>query len=160
MYRPNVVASPKDRFFWAIALREVSFAGGAWALAGGRLAVAGRYMVAITLLFFGVEHFLHPEFVPAVPLNKLMPDWVPIRALWGYLTGAFLVAAGGALLVAKQPRIAVASAGLVVTLLVLLLYLPILLMAMSGPAAAISVAVNFVFDTLLFAGAVLCVARS
>ena len=31
---PNVVANPKDRFLWAVALRELAFAGGAWALAG------------------------------------------------------------------------------------------------------------------------------
>jgi hypothetical protein len=25
------------------------------------------------MVFFGVEHFLHPEFAPGVPLPKLMP---------------------------------------------------------------------------------------
>jgi hypothetical protein len=31
---PNALAHPKDRFAWAVALRDLSFAGGAWALAG------------------------------------------------------------------------------------------------------------------------------
>ena len=34
MHIPNTLADPKDRFAWAIALRDISFAGGAWALAG------------------------------------------------------------------------------------------------------------------------------
>jgi hypothetical protein len=31
---PNALADPKNRFAWAYALRDLSFAGGAWALAG------------------------------------------------------------------------------------------------------------------------------
>src|SRR5271169_6335976 len=34
IYLPNGLADPKDRFAWAYALRDLSFAGGAWALAG------------------------------------------------------------------------------------------------------------------------------
>jgi hypothetical protein len=45
--------------------------------------------------------------------------------------------------------------GLALTLLVVLLYLPILLIA---PPAQLLEGVNYVGDTLLFAGAVLCMA--
>ena len=34
IYLPNALADPKDRFAWIYALRDLSFAGGAWALAG------------------------------------------------------------------------------------------------------------------------------
>jgi len=156
IHAPNVVANPRNRFLWTVALRELAFAGGAWALAGGRLAIAARFLLAIPLVFFGVEHFLHPEFVPGVPLSKVMPAWVPMRAAWGYVTGAFLVG-GGLLLAVRRSRLAVACLGLVVTLLVLLLYLPIL--AIANPAE-LTEALNYVGDTLLFAGAVLCMAGS
>jgi uncharacterized membrane protein len=156
IHAPNVAANPRDRFLWTVALRELAFAGGAWALAGGRLAVAARFLVAIPLVFFGVEHFLHPEFAPGVPLSKLTPAWVPVRAMWGYLTGAFLLA-GGVGLLARRFRVATQWLGLVVTLLVILLYLPIL--AIAKPPA-LNEAVNYVADTLLFAGAVLCAAGS
>lgn len=155
IHAPNVVANPHSRFLWAVALRELAFAGGAWALVGGRLSVAARFLVAIPLLFFGVEHFLHPEFVPGVPLNKLTPDWVPVRVVWGYLTGLFLLSAGAGLLAGV--RIAAAWAGVLLTLLVLFLYSPILALAVHQPSA-ISEALNYVADTLLFAGVVLCVA--
>jgi len=156
IHAPNVVANPRNRFLWTVALRELAFAGGAWALAGGRVAIAARFLLAIPLVFFGVEHFLHPEFVPGVPLSKVTPVWVPMRAAWGYVTGAFLLA-GGVLLAVRRSRMAVAWLGLVVTLLVLLLYLPIL--AIAKPAD-LTEALNYVGDTLLFAGAVLCMAGS
>jgi uncharacterized membrane protein len=154
----GVAARPHDRIFWTIALRETAFAGGAWALAGGRLAFTGRFLVAIPMLFFGVEHFLHPEFVPGVPLGKLTPAWVPAAVVWGYLTGAVLLAGGAALLTGMRARMAAAWAGLVLTLLVVFLYLPILAMARQTPAMIEGL--NYVADTLLFAGTVLCVARS
>ena len=34
IYLPYALVHPKDRFGWAYALRDLSFAGGAWALAG------------------------------------------------------------------------------------------------------------------------------
>jgi uncharacterized membrane protein len=156
IHAPNVAANPRNRFLWTVALRELAFAGGAWALAGGKLAIAARFLLAIPLMFFGVEHFLNPEFVPGVPLSKVTPAWVPMRAVWGYVTGAFLVG-GGVLLAVRRSGMAVAWLGLVLTLLVLLLYLPIL--AIAKPAE-LNEALNYVGDTLLFAGAVLCMAGS
>jgi uncharacterized membrane protein len=152
---PNVVGNPKDRFLWAVALRELAFAGGAWALAGGRLVSIARFLMAIPLMFFGVEHFLHPTFAPGVPLARITPAWVPAPAVWGYLIGALLLMSGVALLVGLRSRTALTWTGLALTLLVVLLYLPIL--AAARPAGLLE-AVNYVGDTLLFAGAVLCVA--
>jgi uncharacterized membrane protein len=123
---PNVAANPRDRFLWAIALREIAFAGGAWALAAGRVALGARFMVAVPLAFFGIEHLLHPTFVPGVPLNKLMPAWVAARAMWGYLTGAILLGGGMWLLATKRSRMAAVGVGLVLTLITLFLYVPIL----------------------------------
>ena len=34
---PGVLANPKDRFGWTLALREASFAGGGWILAGNAM---------------------------------------------------------------------------------------------------------------------------
>lgn len=82
-------------------LRDLAFAAGAWTLAGFPITLT-RLCVAIPLMFFGVEHFLHPEFAPGVPLEKLTPDWVPVRAFFGYFTGVVLVVAGAAILVNKQ----------------------------------------------------------
>src|ERR1700688_3265761 len=34
MHIPGTLADPKNRFAWAVTVRDLSFAGGAWALAG------------------------------------------------------------------------------------------------------------------------------
>jgi len=69
---PGVLARPRDRFAWTLVLRESSFAGGAWILAGNamrgqtksKLITVGRVLIAIAAIFYGVEHFLHPRTSP------------------------------------------------------------------------------------------------
>ena len=66
--------------------------------------------------------------------------------------------AGAALLLNKRPRTAAATIGLVMTLLTLFLYVPIL--AVTQDPSQMTEAINFVFDTLLFGGTALLVARA
>ncbi len=169
LYIPFVVAHPKDRFSWTIALRDLSFAAGAWALAGllrcassPRLSkwmvLFGRFVLAVAAIFFGIEHFLHPAFAPGVPLEKVMPSWVPLPTVWGYLAGAILLAAGIALALNKQSRRAAASIGALMTVLTVFPYLFILVFARGG--AEINEALNYVADTWLYAGAALLLASA
>jgi uncharacterized membrane protein len=168
---PNALAHPKDRFAWAVALRDLSFAGGAWALAGLHscasspqqskwMILFGRIVVAIAAIFFAVEHFLHPEFAAGVPLEKTTPSWVPFPSVWGYLAGAILLAAGIGLVLNKKSRIAASSIGALMTVLTLFLYLLILILARGGSTPEITEALNYVADTLLFAGAALVLASA
>ncbi len=165
IHLPNVAAKPGDRFVWAVAMRDLAFGAGAWALAGthmqesrGRRVLAiCRVVFALVLLFFAAEHFLHPEFAPGVPLEKLTPAWIPARPLWGYVTGAALLVAGAALLVNKQARAAATWLGIIIALLVLIIYLPMI--AAVQPAGRTE-ALNYIADTLLFSGAVLLIASS
>jgi uncharacterized membrane protein len=162
---PKVVANPGDRFAWTVGLRDLAFSGGAFAFAGTqmkdrsvdavpRLVTIGRFFVAVPAVFFGVEHFLHPEFAPGVPLKKLTPDWVPVRPLWAYLVGAVLVAAGASIIVNKKAHSAATYLGIVILLLCLFIYLPIMVSIPSD----IGNGLNYFFDTLLFSGAVLILA--
>ena len=168
---PNALAHSKDRFAWAVALRDLSFAGGAWALAGLHsrasspqqskwMILFGRMVVAMAVIFFAVEHFLHPEFAPGVPLEKMTPSWVPFPSAWGYLAGAILLAAGIGLALNKKSQIAAASIGALMTVLTLFLYLPILILARGRSTPEITEAINYVADTLLFAGAALVLASA
>lgn len=151
----NAIAKPHDRFTWTVVLRETSFAGGAWAFSSRRLVPLARFFIGIPLLFFAIQHFLHPQFAPGVPLPKITPAWVPFPPLWGYLTGLILLVAGILILINKRTRIAAASVGLWVTLLTVFLYLPIFLM---DPPDLLVEGANYVFDTLLFAGTILLLA--
>jgi uncharacterized membrane protein len=171
IYIPYAFAHPNDRFAWAYALRDLSFAGGAWALAGLHsrassprqskwMILFGRIVLAIASLFYAAEHFLHPDFAPGIPLEKMTPSWVPFPSVWGYLAGAILLAAGIGLALNKQSRIAAASIGALMTVLTLFLYLLILIFAQGGPTAEINEALNYVADTLLFGGAALVLASA
>jgi uncharacterized membrane protein len=161
---PAVAAQPGDRFSWTLALRELSFASGALAFAGSQMSTkrtAGvpalvtfaRYVIAITALFYGVEHFLHPTFATGVPLQKIMPEWIPGRLFWAYFAGAVLIASGACLVANKKTREAATTLGVMILLLVLFEYLPMLI---ATPKDIVSL--NYFFDTLFFSGAVLLLA--
>jgi|SRR5450432_1649958 uncharacterized membrane protein len=170
IHLPNVAADPRNRILWAVALRDLAFSGGAWALAGkltkesspqiGKwMVLMGRLFVTMAVLFFAVEHFLHPEFAPGVPLPRMTPAWVPLHALWGYVAGAILLIAGvGLLVVNKRPRLDAASVGLLMTVLTVFLYLPML--AQGGGVPQLTESLNYVFDTLLFGGMALLLASA
>jgi uncharacterized membrane protein len=172
IHLPRVWAHPHDRIAWAVAVRDLSFAGGAWALAGAqteewrnhgthKLITLGRFLIAIAAVFFGVEHFLHPEFVPVVPLEKLMPAWFPGHLPIVYITGAVLLAAGVSLLLGIRPRAAATGLGIVVLILVLIFYLPIAIAIPSSAGTGEKIeGLNYFFDTLLFAGTVLVLANA
>ena len=169
IHLPRALANPRDRIAWVIVIRELSFAGGAWILAGiamreggeRKLITVGRVFVAIAALFFGVEHFLHPAGCPGVPLEKLTPAWIPGRLLIGYLTGTILVVAGAGILLAKKTRTAATYLGAWIVLLVLFIYGPLLIAQMSDPSTAVKVeGINYFADTLLFAGAILALASA
>ena len=167
IYVPSALENPTERFAWSLLLRDLSFAAGAWSLAGlysrasspqqsKWMILFGRIAIAIAAIFFGVEHFLHPNSAPGIPLPMMTPTWVPFPSLWAYLAGAILLAAGIALALNKKPRIAATSIGALMTALTVFLYLPILILA-RGESEVI-VGLNYVADTLLYAGAALLLA--
>lgn len=167
LHVPNAVKG-HDRIVWNVALRDLSFGAGALALAGYLWSGArdrsenvavwiGRVVVAVVLMIYGVELILFPQFAPGVPLGKLTPSWVPGPHVWALLTGLVCIGGGVAILIRRYCRDGATAVGLVMTLLTLFLYLPILLMASGVPA--VLEGANYVWDTLLYAGAVLLVAE-
>ncbi len=166
---PGALATPGDRFGWTLLIREMCFAGGAWALAGGamggkggsKLVTVGRVLIAIAAVFYGFEHFLHPLARPGVPLQKLMPEWIPGRLLIGYLTGAILLVAGAFMLLGKKTRLAAGYSGAWIVLLVVFVYGPILIASLLDPSLAVKIeGINYFGDTLLFGGAILALASA
>jgi uncharacterized membrane protein len=166
----GALATPHERIIWTIVSREASFGGAAWILAatamngwGGQakraLIILGRILITIALIFFGIEHFLHPQGLPGVPLVKQIPPWVPARMLIDYVTGAALFAAGVSVLLPKKTRIVATCVGGWILLLVLVIYGPVLISALSQPGIGVQVeGVNYFADTLLFAGTILALA--
>jgi uncharacterized membrane protein YphA (DoxX/SURF4 family) len=135
---------------WSTGSRQPSPAQGSAALAA-----IPRFLVGIASVFYGVEHLLHPEYVPGIPLQKLTPEWIHGRIFFSYVVGVILILAGVCLLMNKNTRIAATSLGLTILLTVFWIYLPMLLRAPTDV-----VALNFFFDTLLFCGAILLLANA
>ena len=160
---PNLPKHIHERLFWTLTVRETAFAGGAMVLAGsvwtrgssfGRILILfGRSIVAATFIFYAIEHFLFPRFVPGVPLEKMTPAWVPAPALLAYIVGITLLAAGIGLMIPRTRQTAAATAGTVLLLLTVFFYVPILITDIGSPLAVEGV--NYVGDTLLFAATAL-----
>jgi len=170
IHLPGAIASG-GRIPWTIVLREMSFAGGGWVLAGiargglhgqGRILVlVGRVLIAIAAIFFGVQHFLHPLGLPGVPLEKQMPGWVPVPVVIDYLTGALLIVAGVCFLLVQKTRMAATYLGAWIVLVVAVIYGPVLIGALANPSTGAKVeGLNYFADTLLFGGVILSVARA
>jgi uncharacterized membrane protein len=172
IHLPGALARPHDRIIWTIVFREMSFGGAAWMLAGAAadgwrgpsktvLITVGRMFVAIAVIFFGIEHFLHATGLPGVPLQKQMPTWIPGRVLIDYVTGAALLVTGGSILLARKTRIVATCLGGWILLLVLVIYGPVLVLALSEPGIAAKLeGINYFADTLLFAGTILALASA
>jgi uncharacterized membrane protein len=174
---PVALASHGDRIRWTIVFREMSFAGGGWALAGSAmegwgsegknaggthwLVTVARVLIGVGAIVFSVEHFLHPANVPGVPLEKLVPEWIPGRMIIGYLTGVILLVCGLCILLNRRTRMAATYLGTWIFLLVLFIYGPILVASFMDPGTAVRVeGLNYFFDTLLYAGTILGLANA
>ena len=161
---PGWAHNPRDRFALALALRETSFSGGALALAvsltyprGRRthiLLTIARYFVAVPVLVYSLEQFLHGNYVPAVPLNRLTPDWIVGHSVWTYVAAAVYAVTGTLLVINRKTRAAAAWLGSTILLVELAVYVPIAVVQ----RASLALGFNYMADTLMFCGAVLLLA--
>jgi len=164
MDAPGWARNPQNRFALALAFRELSFSGGPLALAAsltepGRkrriLATIARYFIAIPVLFYSFEQFLHADHVPAVPLQMVTPERIVGHMFWTYLAAVVSAIAGILLLVGKKTRAAAAWLGLTVLLVVLVVYVPIAIVDQNRLEGF-----NYMADTLMFCGTILLLARA
>lgn len=161
---PGWARDPRNRFALALVLRELSFSGGALALAAslteqGRerethiLATIARYFVAIPVMYYSGEQFMHADHVPGIPLVMVTPGWLYGHAIWTYLAAVVYAVAGPLLLIGRRTRAAATWLGFTVLFLVLVAYVPI------GVVERTSIeGFNYLADTLMYCGAVLLLA--
>ena len=162
MDAPAWAQNPRDRFALALAVRELSFSGGALALAASLteqarrrevLATTARYFIAIPVMFYSLEQFMHGDYVPGVPLNRMTPTYVFGHAIWTYLAAVVYAIAGALLLVGKRTRAAATWLGLAVFFVVLVVYVPIAVVDRARLDG-----LNYIADTLMYCGAILLLA--
>ena len=91
---PRNATDPRSIVFRTQVLESLAIAALAWLLPGedaipGWLERAGRYLLALSLFVFGVDHFL-----ALAPIGTLIPPWIPWHVFWIAFFGAAFIAAG------------------------------------------------------------------
>lgn len=164
MDAPGWAHDLRNRFALTLALRELSFSGGALALAASLsdkwrergthiLATIARYFIAIPVLVYSFEQFRHGNHVPGIPLKRVTPEWILGHAIWTYLAAVVYAVAGIPLLVGKKTRAAATWLGLTVLFVELVVYVPF------GVVERASLeGINYLADTLMYCGAILLLA--
>ena len=159
---PGWLQNPRDRIAITLALRELAFSGGPLALAASLtapshpararlMATIARYFIAVPVLFYSFEQFLHGRHVPGVPLDRLTPDYIYGSLIWIYLCALGYAIGGILLLIGRKTRTAALLVGCSVLFVELVVYVPIAIV----DRARIDLGLNYFFDTLMFCGAVL-----
>jgi uncharacterized membrane protein len=147
---------------WSNAFKELAFAGGAFAVAGSfefqplqkrtsliRLLELfipmGSLFFSITMIVFGIEHFLYPDFVAT-----LVPAWIPGHLFWTYFAAIALIGAGLAIILRVRLKGVAILLGTMIFLWFLFLHIP---RAAIAPASDNGNELTSVFEALGFSGA-------
>ncbi|RXH55136.1 hypothetical protein [Granulicella sibirica] len=148
-----------DRVSLAVLLRDTAFAGTALILTALHrprtpwLAPLGRATIAIAAIVFAAIYIGHPQTALGLPLEMLSPAWLPAPHTFATIGAILLFVSGAAILAQRRIPLAAAVLGSWLTLVTVAFYLPIFFMA-KGTGAQIE-GMNYVADTLMFAGTAL-----
>ncbi len=166
---PSAIMRPEVRIFWVLVAREATYSIGALALfaiatsdahaaRSSAIANGARLWIACVLVFYGLQNILYPQFSPGVPDTSPTAAWIPAPRLIAYATGVALVLCGLAGFARRVAAAAAAWAGALLIVLTVALFVPQFFVA--DTAGGRVNAINFVFDTLLFAGTMLVIGRA
>jgi uncharacterized membrane protein YphA (DoxX/SURF4 family) len=143
---------------WENAEKELAFAGGALVIAGcfsakkenrviaalGKLIPAGPVIFAITIISFGILHFMLVK--EAAPL---VPAWIPYHLFWIYFCGAALLGSGIAIILKIKVGIIAALLGLMIFIWFVCLHIPRII---ASPAIYLGSEITSAFLALAYSG--------
>ncbi|SHN00758.1 hypothetical protein [Mucilaginibacter sp. OK098] len=148
---------------WSNALKELVLAGGAFAVAGSfpveelpgekkpvlirileKLIPFAGIFLSITMILFGIDHFLYVEFV-----SKLVPAWIPGQLFWTYFAGVALIGSGVAIILKIKLKLVAILLGVMIFLWLIMLHIP---RAIADPYGDKGNEVTSVFEALGFSG--------
>lgn len=118
-----------------LVFEPLSLACLAWLLPGpgaipNWLERASRYLLAVSLIIFGIDHFLALAFIAA-----LIPNWIPFHVFWVAFFGIAFIASGISIAFDILLRWGAAGIGLMFGVWVITLHLPRVLGLYSIPNA-------------------------
>lgn len=117
---PKYAVHPANIGLRTVVFEPLAIGSLAWSLPGvpPTLAFVARYVLALSLVVFGIDHFFALAFIAS-----LIPNWIPWHSFWAAFFGAAFVAAGIAFSIGWT-RWAAAGAGAMFALWVVTLHLP------------------------------------
>jgi uncharacterized membrane protein YphA (DoxX/SURF4 family) len=161
--------SPRHPGLWTDPLKEFALAGGAFIIAGTfadnllhtgqsvkmvaspkKLIRLGSIFFSITMITFGIDHFLYTETVA-----NMVPAWISGHVFWAYLAGAALVAAGVAILLNIKTGLAALLLAIMIFIWFVVLHLPSVI---GRPYAGNGGAVAGAIEAFSFTGIALVIA--
>lgn len=111
---------------WENAEKELALAGGALAIAGrfprknkNIILRLGAILFAVTIVCFGTLHFLF-----AKEASTLVPAWIPGHLFWIYFAGVALLGSGIAIILKIKTRLAAILLGAMVLIWFIILHMP------------------------------------
>jgi uncharacterized membrane protein len=142
---------------WTNTFKALTMCGGAWLVAGSlpepastrqpfieQLMPIGRFFLPITVIAFGIDHFLYAPFVA-----MLVPAWIPGHIFWTYFAGIGLIASGAAMSLKILPQLAALMLGIMIFLWFLMLHIP---RAIADPHSGLGNEWTSVCEALAFSG--------
>lgn len=129
IFVPQLFARPQDPGPWTSGCEVLALGAAALVLAGElesvnsrsweSLVLVGRLLFAMTLVVFGIEHFMYAKFIAT-----LIPAWIPGHLFWAYFVGVVFIAAALSFITKVQGHMAAALLGLMFLLWVVGLHAP------------------------------------
>lgn len=121
---PKNARNPGDISLRTIVFEPLAIATLAWLLLGpgaipAGLARGSRYLLALALIVFGVDHFLALAFIAT-----LLPGWIPWHVFWVAFFGVAFIAGGLSIGINVLAGLGAAGIGLMFGIWVVTLHLP------------------------------------
>ena len=143
---------------WENAEKELALAGGAFVIAGcfsernkkhharflGKQIAFGAILFAITMISFGILHFMEAEGA-----STLVPSWIPNHLFWIYACGVALIGSGISIIFKIKTGVIAALLGLMIFLWFVLLHIPRVVVS---PAAYLGSEVTSAVMALAYSG--------
>ncbi|MFA6084574.1 hypothetical protein [Mucilaginibacter sp.] len=86
------------------------------------LVITGKWLYAITLVVFGIQHFIYADF-----LTTYVPAWIPWHLFFVYLVAVAFIAAALSIIINKYVRLSCTMLSVMLALFILLIHVPRLL---------------------------------
>ena len=110
---------------WENAEKELALCGGAFIVAGCfanssmKLFSLGVILFCITILSFGIDHYLY-----ATGVSDYIPSWIPNHMFWTYLAGTALIGSSLAILLKIKRQLAAILLGSMIFTWFIVLHIP------------------------------------